>query len=45
MTLSVLQKQPNLIREPYPYFIIEDALPEHIYDQLEREWPDRKSVV
>ena len=39
MTLSVLQKQPKLIREPYPYFIIEDALPEHIYDQLEREWP------
>ena len=39
MTLSVLQKQPILIKEPYPYFIIENALPENTYNQLEREWP------
>jgi len=39
MTLSVLQKKPILIEEPYPYFIIEDALPEKVYEQLEREWP------
>lgn len=39
MTLSVLQKKPKLILEPYPHFVIEDALPQEIYDSLEREWP------
>ena len=39
MTLSILQNTPTLIRDPYPHVVIENALPDHIYDQLEREWP------
>ena len=39
MNLSVLQKKPELVLEPYPHFVIEDALPLDIYDQLEKEWP------
>lgn len=37
--LSVLQKRPNLILDPYPHFVIEDALPQDVYDSLEKEWP------
>jgi len=39
MTISVLQKKPILVNEPYPHFIIEDALPQHIYERLVKEWP------
>jgi hypothetical protein len=39
MNLSVLQKKPKLILEPYPHFVIEDALPQDVYEQLEQEWP------
>jgi hypothetical protein len=39
MNLSVLQKKPKLILEPYPHFVIEDALPQEVYEQLEKEWP------
>ena len=39
MTLSVLQKTPLLINDPYPHFVVEDCLPDKVYDQLEREWP------
>jgi len=37
MNLSILQKKPKLILEPYPHFVIEDALPRDIYEQLENE--------
>ena len=37
--LSVLRNKPTLHTNPYPYFVIEDALPEDIYNQLEKEWP------
>jgi len=39
MNLSVLQKKPELVLEPYPHFVIEDALPQKVYEQLEKEWP------
>ena len=39
MNLSVLQKKPELVIEPYPHFVIEDALPQDVYDKLEKEWP------
>ncbi len=39
MNLSVLQKKPELILEPYPHFVIEDALPQDVYEQLDKEWP------
>ena len=38
---SLLRKKPIVVKDPYPYFIIEDALPNEIYDQLEREWPEQ----
>jgi hypothetical protein len=37
--ISVLQKKPNLVLEPYPHFIIENALSQDEYNQLEKEWP------
>ena len=42
MTISVLQKQPKLLMDPYPHIVIEDALPEDIYNQLEKEWPTQQ---
>ena len=39
MNLSILQKKPELILIPYPHFVIEDALPQEVYEQLEKEWP------
>jgi hypothetical protein len=39
MNLSVLQKKPELVLEPYPHFVIDNALPQDIYEQLEKEWP------
>jgi hypothetical protein len=43
--LSVLRKRPILIKEPYPHFIIEDCLPDDIYDQLEKEWPTEQLLA
>ena len=45
MTLSVLQKTPVLIHDPYPHVIIEDALPEDIYNQLDKEWPTQQLLA
>ena len=42
MTVSVLQKTPTLLMDPYPHIIIEDALPEEIYSRLEKEWPTQQ---
>ena len=42
MTTSVLHKQPKLLIDPYPHIVIEDALPEDIYNQLEKEWPTQQ---
>ena len=36
---SILTKTPTLEVIPYPHFVIEDALPDDLYDHLEREWP------
>ena len=45
MTLSVLRKKPNLLIDPYPHFVIEDAVDEKIYDQLEAEWPKEQLLA
>ena len=37
MTLSVLQNNPLLVKEPYPHIVIENALPTNLYEQLEKE--------
>ena len=42
MTISVLQKTPTLLKDPYPHVIIEDALPEDVYNRLEKEWPEQQ---
>ena len=42
MTISVLQKTPTLLTDPYPHIIIEDALPEDVYNQLEKDWPTQQ---
>ena len=45
MSISILQKKPTLIMDPYPHFIIEDALPEKLYDTLEKEWPAQQLLA
>lgn len=37
--LSILKKTPKVHKKPYPHIVIEDALPDDLYDQLEKEWP------
>ena len=36
--ISILNKKPTIIMDPYPHFIIEDALPQDLYNTLEKEW-------
>lgn len=31
--------------DPYPHFIIEDALPQDLYDTLEKEWPEKQLLA
>ena len=40
--LNILQKvtKANIIMDPYPHVIIENALPDNLYQQLENEWPE-----
>lgn len=42
MYLNILQKAKkiDLVMEPFPHLIIENALPIEIYNQLDREWPE-----
>ena len=42
---SILQKTPTLIKDPYPHFIIENALPDDLYDHLDREWPGQQLLT
>jgi hypothetical protein len=43
MNLNVLQKisKSNVNMNPYPYVVIEDALPEKIYNELESSFPEQ----
>jgi len=43
--ISVLQKPPSVVLDPYPHFIIEDALPQETYDQLANEWPEEQLLT
>jgi hypothetical protein len=43
--ISVLQKKPVVIMDPYPHFIIEDALPQDLYETLEKEWPEKQLLA
>ena len=40
MNLNVLQKGGTVHTTPYPHIIIEDALPEDVYNELERTFPE-----
>lgn len=42
MNLNILQKatKKNVILDPYPHVLIENALPDHIYDMLDKTWPE-----
>lgn len=42
MNLNILQKAKkiDLLMDPYPHLIIENALPQEIYDQLDQSWPE-----
>ena len=42
---SILEKFTKIITDPYPHLVIEDALPEDLYNQLEREWPTQQLLA
>lgn len=39
MTVSILHKKPKVMIDPYPHLVIENALPQDLYNTLEKEWP------
>lgn len=47
MTLSVLQNKKNIILKniPYPYLIIDNALPDNIYDELDNSFPEYDKII
>lgn len=44
---SVLQNKINikLTTDPYPYFIIDDALPNELYDSLNESFPEYEKII
>ncbi len=40
MNLNLLQKGAQVVVDPYPHVIIEDALPWDVYEELERTFPE-----
>lgn len=44
---SVLQNKANiqLRTKPFPYFIIDDALPDELYDKLDMEFPKFEKII
>ena len=44
---SVLQNKSNiqLRTNPYPYFIIDNALPEDLYNKLDSDFPDYEKII
>jgi len=43
--LSLLRKKTKLYTDPYPHIIVENALPDDLYDRLEREWPTKQLLA
>ncbi|NEP77109.1 MAG: hypothetical protein F6K39_02340 [Okeania sp. SIO3B3] len=47
MNLSVLQRatKADVMLDPYPYMVIENALPEDLYQELAKDYPSYDTVV
>tara|TARA_A100001391_G_scaffold41654_2_gene23946 strand:+ start:1264 stop:2007 length:744 start_codon:yes stop_codon:yes gene_type:complete len=43
--LSVLQSKPKLQLHPYPHVVVDNALPEQLYSELESQWPTDKLLT
>ena len=39
--LSCLQNVSKVFEYPFPHVYVENALPEQVYDELEKNFPDR----
>ena len=44
-SINLLQKKPEVKFDPYPHFIIQDALPDKIYQELYRARPSADSII
>jgi len=47
MSLSVLQNKKNIILKniPFPYLIVDNALPNDIYDELDNSFPEYDKII
>lgn len=45
MNLSLLQKKPTLIKDPFPHVIVEDALPQDRYITLASNYPTQEDII
>ena len=44
-SINLLQNKPEVKNDPYPHFIIQDALPDDIYQELYRTRPSPEEII